>query len=76
MKITYTSEDGHNWETEAECLGWEKFNKLRFTPDCRHAKLNEFMSDLSGGMLYDLEGVWSSRSKLYEMVELMKAAEK
>ena len=76
MKITYTSEDGRNWETEAECLGWEKFNKLLFTPDCRHAKLNKFMSDLSEGMIYGLEGVWSNRSKFYGMVELMKAAEK
>ena len=29
MKVTYTAEDGTHFDSEADCLGWERFCKLR-----------------------------------------------
>ena len=28
MRITYTADDGTTWDSEAQCLGWERFCRL------------------------------------------------
>ena len=88
MKVTYTAEDGTNFETEADCLGWEKFDKLREEatstltnpedPESWDQELDAFLREISGeeGSFYGgMPEIWRSRKHLYRMVELMKQAE-
>ena len=88
MKVTFTADDGNNFENEADCLGWEKFTKLREEsietltdpddPESWDQELHSFMLDIAGengSWFGGMSGIWRSRKHLYRMVELMKRAE-
>lgn len=89
MQITYTANDGTNFENEADCLGWEKFTKLRDEsidtptdpddPESWDEEFHFFLESLTGERDDDswggLLGLWRDRVHLYRMVELMKKAE-
>ena len=90
MKITYTSDDGENWDSEAECLGWERFNAFldadRCVPepeDVDSEDETEFSRVLSwfaprwGDKEHTFQehNLWIERRHLYRVVGLLKQAE-
>lgn len=88
MKLTYTANDGTNFETEADCLGWERFTELKDEAtntltdpkdeESWDQELDGFLREISGeeGSFYGgMPRIWKERKHLYRMVELMKQAE-
>ena len=81
MKITYTAEDGTNFQTEADCLGWERFNTLKKEavltqvdpddPESYDEELESFIEHLSGehGAWFGGLQLWNEREKLYRLVD-------
>ena len=86
MKATFTSDDGITWDSESDCLGWEKLqelvhNELELDDDCFES-LSHFFGDIAPadgpfekGSVFRKRDLWSSRHLLYRLVELMKEAE-
>ena len=90
MKVTYTAHDQSNWESEVECIGWEKFLELKEAAELKHqnpedlepwdTEFKQFLDSiagLAGSSFYSgFEDIWKQRKHLYELVDLMKAAER
>jgi len=88
MKITFTADDSTVFDTEADCLGWERFCQLKqqaintlADPEDDTSWNEEFQSFLwgisgdAGGYGGELQGIWRDRRHLFHLVELMKQAE-
>ena len=91
MKVTYTADDGNNFETEADCLGWERFIQLRdkaintpTDPDDPKSWDEDFYTFMSaiaadeserGWGRIEMSQIWLERKHLYRIAELMKQAE-
>ena len=86
MKITYTSPDGRTWDTESDCLGWEKLQHLldaahradRAAEDEPESQFEDFLAQsLQADFSYDYKGqdLWRNRHHLYRLVDLMRQAE-
>ena len=56
MKVTYTAHDGSHWDSESECLGWEKFLELREAAEEAEAAENR-ARDPDGEE--DIYGLWN-----------------
>jgi hypothetical protein len=88
MKVTYTAEDGTHFENEEDCLGWERFCKLRKEasetltdpddPESWDVDLDSFMRRISAeeeSWWGGMAEIWREREQLYRMAALMKQAE-
>lgn len=91
MKVTYTAFDGRTWDTEQECLAWERecrrfeaFTKLASStlgtigsPDWDR-ELSQFFDEVLGSSGLDFVAArhrWDERDRFYLLVDLMRQAE-
>jgi len=86
MKITYTSADHTTWDTETDCLGWEKLLHLldaahmadRIAEEEPQSQFEDFLEySLGADFKYDHKGqdLWRNRHHLFRLVDLMRQAE-
>ena len=77
MRITYTADDGTVWNSEHECLSWERLRQLLNAQDgdfvdfCDH--FGDYCVDVAGEescMRY----LFENRTKLYQLTDLMRKA--
>ena len=81
MRITYTAEDGTTWDSEAQCLGWERFCLLLRAAERADDELSDFC-DQFGDWCIDAAGeedccmkyLFKNRSKLFQLTDLMRKA--
>lgn len=88
MKVTYTADDGTHFDSEEDCLGWERFCRLREEvtetladsedPESWDVDLYCFMTNIAGdegSWFGGMAEIWRERQKLYRLTSLMKRAE-
>ena len=74
MRITYTADDGTTWDSEAQCLGWERFCRLLADAE-EDGEFADFGSELVYGWNSEgMKALFKERSQLFRLTDLMRKA--
>ena len=77
MRITYTADDGTVWNSEYECLSWERLRQLLDAQDDDFVDFCDHFGDCCvdvAGEESSMRYLFENRTKLFQLTDLMRKA--